>query len=469
MLRLKAVEHQAQLCARAFGKHERAKERGEDIGYKEHQKRLKMGKPIQAVSVATRESLHDRLAQDFKAKQLEEVLAGNLRPLPAAAPARAPDPNPLCEPNGIMRPAQKREEPIPPARELRFDGYTAEARLIEPIGIDRMHSCAEETGGRYTPQSNASIIVYEKSGDLGATVTANTSGLLMCMGAPSRVTAERAIEAVAGRIGPVREGSFKITNITGGAHLGVEPRLSALATHLRSDYQPEFESCVTYRHGGATARIYGSGSVRVATQDKRVAMAAYLHVRKIVFTLRNDAMPEMPQYTWFVPASDDPVPAQDDLDDAASLAAMPPPDASQRTRIQKRGWALLHGEVTKRRPRQADDELATQTGDESLAMSTRSNAAAAWNAEAIVELEKCSWPGQDQLHSAGMGMVQLMHGEEAARVGIDLASALGVSHVAVPSQDVEISGRGGLLDMNFQLDLACAAMPGHELPWDTST
>ena len=78
------------------------------------------------------------------------------------------------------------------------------------------------------------------------------------------------------------------------------PGLSALAAHLRSNYEPElpFESCVTYRHESkATVRIYATGSVRVtAAPDERVAMAAYLHVRKIAFTLRNDAMPEMPQY-----------------------------------------------------------------------------------------------------------------------------------------------------------------------------
>lgn len=84
VLRLKAVEHQAQLCARAFGKHERAKERGEDIGYKEHQKRLKVGKPIYAMSADTCPGRHKELVRAHEARQLEEVLAGNLQPLPAA-------------------------------------------------------------------------------------------------------------------------------------------------------------------------------------------------------------------------------------------------------------------------------------------------------------------------------------------------------------------------------------------------
>jgi TATA-box binding protein (TBP) (component of TFIID and TFIIIB) len=299
VLRLRAVEHQAQLCSQAFGKHERAKERGEDIGHKEHQKRLKAGKPVQAVSAATRQSQQDRLVQDFQAEQLQEIATGVLNPHPVPAAQAAPELNPLCEPSGILQPAQKREEPTPPARELRFDGYTAEARLQQPIGIDHMRSCAKATEGRYTPQSNASIIVYEKSGDLGATVTVNTSGLLMCMGAPSPEAAKRAIGTVAGRIGPVREGSLKITNITGGAHLGVVLDRDVLAAHLGVNFEGEFESYVTYRHGEATACVYASGSVRVAGRDERAAMTAYLHVRNVVFGLKNDAMPEITPVQWF--------------------------------------------------------------------------------------------------------------------------------------------------------------------------
>jgi TATA-box binding protein (TBP) (component of TFIID and TFIIIB) len=121
----------------------------------------------------------------------------------------------------------------------------------------------------------------------------------VCMGAPSPETAKRAIEAVAGRIGPVREGSFKITNITGGAHLGAVLDRDLLATHLGVNFEGQFESYVTYRHGEATACIYASGSVRVAGHDERAAMAAYLHVRRVVFELRNDAMPEIPPMQWF--------------------------------------------------------------------------------------------------------------------------------------------------------------------------
>ena len=57
---------------------------------------------------------------------------------------------------------------------------------------------------------------------------------------------------------------FKITNITGGAHLGVALNRDVLAAHLNVNYEGEIESCVTYRHGEATARIYASGSIRVA-------------------------------------------------------------------------------------------------------------------------------------------------------------------------------------------------------------
>ena len=125
----------------------------------------------------------------------------------------------------------------------------------------------------------------------------------------------------------------------------------------------------------------------------------------------------------------------------------------------------MHSEVTKRRcdtGRAPDDELATQTGDESLAMSTRSNTASAWNAENIVEAEKLSWPEQDQLHSAGMGAVHYMHGgreEDGGLTATDLASTLGVSHVTAPSEEAE-----GLLDINMEVDEW-----GDLAGWDTST
>ena len=133
MLRLKAVEYQSQLCARAFGKHERARARGEDIRPKEHQKRLKMGRPIQAVSMATRQSQQDRLVQDFQTEQLQEIATGVLNPHPVPAAATEQAPNPLCEPSGVLRPAKTRAEPTPAARELRIDAFTAQARLPSAV------------------------------------------------------------------------------------------------------------------------------------------------------------------------------------------------------------------------------------------------------------------------------------------------------------------------------------------------
>ena len=51
--KLLAVRHQAELAAKAFAKHERARERGEDISHKDHQKRLKAGRPIYKMSART--------------------------------------------------------------------------------------------------------------------------------------------------------------------------------------------------------------------------------------------------------------------------------------------------------------------------------------------------------------------------------------------------------------------------------
>jgi hypothetical protein len=85
-----------------------------------------MGKPIQAVSAATRQSQHDRLVQDFQAEQLQEIATGVLNPHPVPAAQAAPEPNPLCEPSGVLQPAKTRAEPTPAARELRIDGYTAD-------------------------------------------------------------------------------------------------------------------------------------------------------------------------------------------------------------------------------------------------------------------------------------------------------------------------------------------------------
>ena len=72
-----------------------------------------------------------------------------------------------------------------------------------------MRACAEATGGRYTPEKNAAIIVYEKDGDeIEATVTLNTSGLAVCMAAPNLEAARSSIDAVLARIGPQQEGSW---------------------------------------------------------------------------------------------------------------------------------------------------------------------------------------------------------------------------------------------------------------------
>ena len=86
--------------------------------------------------------------------------------------------------------------------------------------------------------------------------------------------------------------------------------------------------------------------------------------------------------------------------------------------------------------------------------------------------EKRSWPEQDQLHSAGMGMVHYIQGGEEVdgkmtpageMTATDLASLLGVSHVPEMSQEAE-----GLFEMNIQMDIA-VAQPGHDVPWDTGT
>ena len=100
-------------------------------------------------------------------------------------------------------------------------------------------------------------------------------------------------------VGQLRGGAAHGVHVTGGAHLGAVLNRDVLAAHLGVNFEGQFESYVTYRHGEATACIYASGSVRVAGHDERAAMAAYLHVRRVVFELRNDAMPEIPPVQWF--------------------------------------------------------------------------------------------------------------------------------------------------------------------------
>jgi hypothetical protein len=165
-------------------------------------------------------------------------------------------------------------------------------------------------------------------------------------------------------------------------------------------------------------------------------------------------------------------PAEAHVEVAAAEFKVPEP----KTRGQKRRFE----DAQERREQwwlrgvtETDDEpQETHTGDESLAMSTRSNAASAWNADNIVEAEKRSWPEQDQLHSAGMGMVHYIQGGEEVdgkmtpageMTATDLASLLGVSHVPEMSQEAE-----GLFEMNIQMDIA-VAQPGHDVPWDTGT
>lgn len=293
VLRVKAVEHQAQLCARAFKKHERAKERGEDISHKEHQKRLRVGKPILKMSKDTCPGKHKELVRAHDARQLEEVLAGNLQPLPAAAAEQAPSVDPLCEPTGVQEPKRKAEAkavaPPPAACELQIDAFTAQARLIEPIGIDRMRSCAEATGGRYTPEKNAAIIVYEKDGDkIEATVTVNTGGLAVCMAAPTPEAAQGSIDAVLARIGPKQEGSFRVTMLAGGACLGITVDLEGLAIVLYVNYEGEIDVGLHYKPTETTAvHVFGNGKVRVSAPTFPGAKAAYEEVRRVAFELRN--------------------------------------------------------------------------------------------------------------------------------------------------------------------------------------
>ena len=79
------------------------------------------------------------------------------------------------------------------------------------------------------------------------------------MAAPSPEAARKSIEAVVGRIGPVQESSFRITNVTASARLGVTVNPYTLAGHLDVNYEGEIESCVTYRHESkATVRIYAT-------------------------------------------------------------------------------------------------------------------------------------------------------------------------------------------------------------------
>ena len=88
----------------------------------------------------------------------------------------------------------------------------------------------------------------------------------------------------------------------------------------------------------------------------------------------------------------------------ASLASMPPPAASERSRRQKRAWAQMHSQVTRERNAAAvDDEMQTSTGDESLAMSTRSNTST-WDADFACEFTKMVAPdseGKLQVRGAG--------------------------------------------------------------------
>jgi hypothetical protein len=95
----------------------------------------------------------------------------------------------------------------------------------------------------------------------------------------------------------------------------------------------------------------------------------------------------------------------DDLDDAASLASMPPPPASERSRAQQRAWAQLRERHAKERnAAEVDDEMQTSTGDESLAMSTRSNTST-WDADSIAEQAKGQYArgseGNSQVRNAG--------------------------------------------------------------------
>ena len=62
----------------------------------------------------------------FQAEQLQDIATGVLNPHPVPAAQAAPEPNPLCEPSGVLQPAKTRAEPTPAARELRIDGYSAD-------------------------------------------------------------------------------------------------------------------------------------------------------------------------------------------------------------------------------------------------------------------------------------------------------------------------------------------------------
>ena len=213
------------------------------------------------------------------------------------------------------------------------------------------------------------------------------------MSAATEQLARQAIEAVAQRIGDLEPDSVRVAAVGGGAHLGIKVPMGTLDSMVQNFgglYDGELNPYWRGKLDGAAIHVFASGSVRVPSAPSReAAVAAYEQVRGAVFRLRNEALPDVPPIKWYAIADADS--EDDDLDDAASLASMPPPTASERSRAQKRGWAQMRSQVTRdRNAAVVDDEMQTSTGDESLAMSTRSNTST-WDAERMVKRAKGWW------------------------------------------------------------------------------
>ena len=300
--RLVAVEHQAALCSAAFAKSNRARERGEDIGHKEHQKRLCAGKAIDAVSEATSTEQQQKLVSDFQAQQLQELASGGAAPLPAAAKA-APTIDPLHEPAPPKAPEPKAAPLEMSAVAFRLDGFTVRGQLAQAIGIAKMPDCAKSIKAEYTPQRNASQMTVRKSDDIPATCTVNTSGLILCMSAATEQLARQAIGAVARRIGDLEPDSVRVAAVGGGAHLGIEVPMGTLDSMVQNFgglYDGELNPYWRGKLDGAAIHVFASGSVRVPSAPSReAAVAAYEQVRGAVFRLRNEALPDVPPIKWY--------------------------------------------------------------------------------------------------------------------------------------------------------------------------
>ena len=100
------------MAAAAFAKHERARERGEDIAHKEHQKRLKTGLPIYRMSRETEPSRQRELVAAHHEWQLQQLASGRPSPLPAARGDSDCVLDPLREASGFVEAEESPESNI---------------------------------------------------------------------------------------------------------------------------------------------------------------------------------------------------------------------------------------------------------------------------------------------------------------------------------------------------------------------